>query len=452
MWYLSSLVSAITLYVLPFYYPSIFWWAIFFFPVPLFLYIAYNENSFLYGYLFGFFSLACHLQGVFRAVFYMGNGFWFYKALPFLFNITYHAFFAGLFFWISQYVIKGLKLEHNHFFKIIITFFALYGFIMYMDLVCLVPFGKCEGYFLMNPLVPLASFPSLLSVLLVPGRAFATFLVLFFSVCTTMFLLYNSYIFLLCLVSFFCMLLVLKNIVNHNIPVPTWYTKIAAIPIAFAPQYNLTFLTTQVADVIKKHLAAFPDTKLFIMPESSFYCEQLAMPTLSNLWGDKVVGKKVHVLAGAFRWKQDNYFNSMHWVYDGVLQKCFDKRHAMVLTERLPTILQFSFWQRIFFNNRSQITPSIKNKKYITIDDTCTFVPYICSELFFNYYPDDDYGNTPIVAICNDQLLSGYVARLMFLAAIFQSIAWQRTIVYVSFVHQAVILPNGDTIPLKKVA
>lgn len=451
MWYVSSLVSAVLLYAMPFYYPDTFWWVIFFFPIPLFIYAAYNTTSFLYGYLFGFFSLGCHLQGVFSAVFYMGNGFWLYKIFPFVFNVTYHAFFAGLFFWISNYVITAGKLYNNRFAKVIITCFALYTFIMYMDLVCLVPFGRCEGYFLMNPLVPLASFPSLLYVLLFTGRALGTFLVLFFSVCTAFVLIYALKFFVLWIFAFFFMLFLVKHTVVQYIPVPDWHTKIVAIPMAFAPTYNLTFLTTQVADIIQEHLFLHPKATLFIMPESSFYCEQLAMPALSNLWGQKFVGKKIHVLAGAFRWKKDHYFNSMHWVYDGVLQKCFDKKHAMVLTERLPAILQSSFWQRIFFNNRSQITPSVKNKKCITIDDTLTLVPYICSELFFNYYPDDTFGNTPIVAICNDQLLPKYVAHLMFLAAIFQSMAWQRTIVYVSFVYQKIILPNGNLVSLKKV-
>ncbi|RTL07455.1 hypothetical protein EKK58_01755 [Candidatus Dependentiae bacterium] len=304
----------------------------------------------------------------------------------------------------------------------------------------------------MSPLVPLGSFPPLLYLLLFFGRALAIFLVLFFSAATTIILIYSIQMCFFWIIHFCSILLLIKNSSNHQIIIPHWHTKIAAIPMAFAPQYNLTFLTMQVADVIKKHLVTFPEDTLFIMPESSFYCEQLAMPTLSNLWGHKVIGKKIHVLAGAFRWKKDYYFNSMHWVYDGVLQKCFDKRHAMVLTERLPDIIQSSFWQHIFFHNRSQITPSIKNKKYITIDDEFTLVPYICSELFFNYYPDDAFADMPIVAVCNDQLLAAYVARLMFLAAIFQAIAWQRTIVYVSFIYQAVILPNGSTIKLKKVA
>lgn len=78
-------------------------------------------------------------------------------------------------------------------------------------------------------------------------------------------------------------------------------------------------------------------------------------------------------------------------------------------------------------------------------------MPYICSELFFNYYPDDVYRDMPIVAVCNDRLLAPYVARLMFLGAVCQAIAWQRAIVYVSFLYQALILSNGKTVVLEKV-
>lgn len=444
-------MSAVLLYVLPFYYPKLIWWGVFVFPIPLFLYTASYSVSFLYGYLFGFFSLMLHLQGVFKAVFYMGQGGWFYKLLPFLFNVTYHAFFAGLFFWLGAYFCRIFNLHNKRFARIMFNCFALYAFIMYIDLFCLMPFGRCEGYFLMNPLVPLASVPPLLYVLLFLGRAVATFLVLLVSALTAMLLCVHVMALFLWLVSLGFLFFFIKNSFNYRVDESDWYKNIVAMPMAFAPQYNLTFLTSRVADIIKSHLAMHPETRLFIMPESSFYCEHLAMPALSTLWGHKIVGQKVHVLAGAFRWKDDRYFNSIHWVYDGVLQKCFDKRHAMVLTERLPSFLQYPFWQRLFFGNRSQITPSVKDKKYIMLDDNVKLVPYICSELFFNYYPDDSFQTMPIVAMCNDYLLLGYVADLMFLAAIFQAIAWQRTIVYVSFVYHAVILSNGDIVSLNKV-
>jgi apolipoprotein N-acyltransferase len=421
--------------------------------MPLFLYIAFYESSFIYGYLFGFFSLFLHLQGVFTAVFQMGQGASFYKLLPFLFNTLYHACFAGLVFWIAQRFILLCKIEKNYFLKIIVSCASLYAFVIYMDLFCLIPFGRCEGYFLMNPLVPLAQCPTLLYLIPSIGKVLTTFLIISIAASASILCIYHRKLALLLIMSVLLLLLFIWRydfIQMQDTVIPFWHAKIVTLPIAFVPKYNLTFLASSVSDILKTYVKNHQDVEVVIMPESSFYCEVLSMPALSSLWGEKVVGKKVHVLVGAFRWQHHDYFNSMHWVYDGKLQNCFDKKHAMVLTERLPTILQNSFWQKIFFSRQPQITPSKKEKELIRIDDSWSLVPYICSELFFNYFPDDTYHEVPIVAICNDRLLAPYVTRLMFLGAICQAIAWQRTIVYVSFLYQALILSNGKTIPLTR--
>jgi len=158
------------------------------------------------------------------------------------------------------------------------------------------------------------------------------------------------------------------------------------------------------------------------------------------------------VLAGAFRWEGDHFYNSVHWIYDGKLQNCFDKRHAMALTERLPSLFQFSFLKQSFFAKQPQVTPATKHKEIMHIDTEWSLVPYICSELFFNNYPDDNFGKAPIVAVCNDRLLAPYVAHLMFLAARCKATQWQRVIVYVSFLYQQVLMPSGHSAPLKRIS
>ena len=62
------------------------------------------------------------------------------------------------------------------------------------------------------------------------------------------------------------------------------------------------------------------------------------------------------------------------------------------------------------------------------------FIPYICSELFFNEWPDDDYTHAPIVAIINDTLLlDSYLQELLLLLARLKAVQWQRDILYVSY-------------------
>jgi hypothetical protein len=67
------------------------------------------------------------------------------------------------------------------------------------------------------------------------------------------------------------------------------------------------------------------------------------------------------------------------------------------------------------------------------------FIPYICSELFFNELPDDCCKNDPIIAVINDLLFPTYMQKLLVLLARFKAIQWQRDIVYVSYTQSLFI-------------
>jgi hypothetical protein len=132
------------------------------------------------------------------------------------------------------------------------------------------------------------------------------------------------------------------------------------------------------------------------------------------------------------------YRNSCYWIKHGILQQRFDKRHAMILVERIPQLCSANMLKNMYFNQMPEIVPSCNIRPCITLSDTLRVVPYLCSELFFNEYPDDHYDCT-ILLLANDTWTPArYIRHLMYLAVRFKAIQWQRTIIYVSYYYAVV--------------
>jgi hypothetical protein len=92
-------------------------------------------------------------------------------------------------------------------------------------------------------------------------------------------------------------------------------------------------------------------------------------------------------------------------------------------------------------------TIAVNDRLSLDLSDCVTCVPYICSELFFNEYPDDIYKNISVVALVNDTAFlrryASYISELLFLVARMKAIAWQRDIVYVSYSRSFFIDRSG---------
>jgi apolipoprotein N-acyltransferase len=187
-----------------------------------------------------------------------------------------------------------------------------------------------------------------------------------------------------------------------------------------------------------------------VLPESAFYSNHLNMPELTHYWNAEYLSKDVHIIVGAFRWHETLYHNSLHWIYNGELQCCFDKRHAMILTERVPSFFYCTWLRDLYFKKFPELTASQLKRPKLEINKHISVVPYICSELFFNEYPDDTYADTPILAISNDRWFTSYVNRLMYLNARLKAVQWQRPIIYVSFLYQVYIDTCGNVTSMSK--
>jgi apolipoprotein N-acyltransferase len=182
---------------------------------------------------------------------------------------------------------------------------------------------------------------------------------------------------------------------------------------------------------IKKLTATYPETSIIIMPESAL---DIIDHNILGKFHEAYLQKPLHLICGACHHQDQNYYNSLYWIHNGALQVRFDKKHVMLMTERLADWMNVDWLRKIYFKDDVSITRSCNERKLLQISESVAFVPYICSELFFNEYPDDCYHDKPIIAIVNDTLLiDSYMQDLLLLLAQFKAIQWQRHIVYVSY-------------------
>jgi hypothetical protein len=328
---------------------------------------------------------------------------------------------------------------------------ALWLFIIWTDWYSMWIFGIKEGYPLMHPLMLLAQKPALLCLLPCIGKQLLTIVFLCVPTSIVMMLWYKNYK----IVLFFCGAIAPWILcwwwgASVDMQQACWHKKVKTLPMmicstAKKPTGAIKIAANHLKNVVAQH----PETEIIIMPESAFNLNNFAdLNELLQWWNGDCIGKKIHLIFGASRWHEGCYYNSLHWVYNGVLQGCCDKRHAMLISERLPSWINGPMMQQLYFNQSCPIAISSCKREKLVLSECDEFVPYICSELFFNELPDDEHVNTAVIVIINDSLFSGsiwslYIQRLLILLARFRAIQWQRDIVYVSYAQSLFIDRHG---------
>lgn len=441
--WLLVVFSAI-LYTLPFLWSDILWWLIFIFPVPL-LYLTRTQNlSFIHGYVWGCIVFVLHLSGGIYIVAQLAHESWLIGVLLGVVMILYQALFPAIIFLCTTVIIRFFAVQ-SPMLRLCMWFVTLVFFIFWTDRYCLWVFGIKEGYPLMHPLLPLVQEPSLLILLPIIGKSMLTILFLLVPVSGVLLLWYQNYIaalFFVCAIIPWLLSYCLSTIQTKQ---PDWWYRVKSLPcMAYATVDNPVVTIKIVAYQLKKIIEKYPHTTVIVMPESAFNITDFEnRPALLELWNEYYLGKAVHLIFGTCRWKEGCYYNSLYWVHNGVLQECFDKKHAMLITERLSEWMNNGLIQQIYFKDGISITRSQNDRIKLPIEGII-FVPYICSELFFNELPDDNYGHVSIVAIVNDMLfLDSYIQQLLLLLARLRAIQWQRNIVYVSYGRSLCINTHG---------
>jgi apolipoprotein N-acyltransferase len=435
----SNLFLSAIVYVIPFWLSYHFWWLIFLFPIPL-LYIIRTQNlSFMHGYIWGCIVFALHLSGGIYLVADMAGESWPVGLILGIVMVLYQALVPAFLFWCTTRVITVFSIT-SPIARLLLWTAALWLFIIWVDWYSLSVFGVQEGYPLMHPLIVLANKPELLYLLPIIGKQLLTALFLLVPVSIVLLLWHGNYAALL----FMCAIALFMNFFL------IWGPRIGALAksgvintlpcMVCSTAQDPTVVIKIIGNQIKKMIAQYPNTEIIIMPESACNVSNFeSLSELLQLWNKDNVGKAVHIIFGASRWQNDHYYNSLHWVYDGTLQRCYDKKHAMLLSERLSPWMNNDFFKRMYFNERQPIATSLCERVQLVVSDDISFVPYICSELFFTELPDDMYENVPILAVINDLLFATYIQKLLVLLARFKAMQWQRDIIYVSYTQSLFI-------------
>lgn len=438
------LIFSAIFYAIPYTCKSLYW-LIFLFPVPL-LYLGCTQSlSFVRGYIWGFIVFLLHLRDGIVIVADLARDFWWFGILMGLGIVVYQALIPGILFCATTRVIEKFSIK-SLVSRLFLWICSLAVFIFWVDRYCLWIFGIPEGYPLMHPLIVLTHQGGLLLLLPVLGKQLLTILFLLVPGSFVLLLWYKNKksMFFFVIISGIWIMSWLIGFSQEK--QAYWYDCLKSLPyMVHCTSKNPEIIMKIVARHIRDIVTKFPCSSTIIMPESALNITDFEnKPELLRAWSEEHIGKPVNIIFGTCRMKNDHYYNSLHWVHNGVLQAFFDKKHAMLITEQLPHAVNYDFLRSIYFKEGISITRSCNDRMLLKLSDDIQFVPYICSELFFNEYPDDCYKNIPIMVIVNDTLLrDSFMQNLLLLLAQFRAIQWQREIIYVSYSRSVIIDKRG---------
>lgn len=433
--YFLLILSALT-YAMPFVFSDQLWWLVMLFPL-LFLYVALTEKlSFKEGFVWGAVAWPGLLHGALWGAFTMGSGPWLYRLVPMIFIFFYESITAGVWLWLSQKILTRFRIT-NLFQRTCFWVTSLALYLIWATEYQMIIFDRAEGYLLSQPLLLFSYYPPLLALLPQLGIMLMTFLFCATAGATVyLFLARTRNAFLLWFIFMAPWLLGMFIPVKKTTP-PKWLGKVERLTKTYYDTKNLKLVVWAITHEINKIVDKNPNVEMIVLPESAVYADKLPdHPELFNYWSTEYVGKPLHVLVGGYRWTDGKYRNSLYWIYDGKVQGYFDKRHAMTLTERMPSMFNFDFITKAYYNEFPTVTASDNERVAFKLLDT-ELIPYLCSETFFNRCPDDNTSST-ILSSCNDTWTScEYIKKLMYVGARFKAIQWQRDILYTTFLHGA---------------
>jgi len=425
MSFVYLIVSACT-YGAAFLYPTFFWWGTVVSMLLLMCIRTPASTFFWYGFAWATIAYSMHLAAVIVGIVRLAATPAIYASLPGFLLILYLALFTAFFWWygalIEQYICAQYRQPCE---AIRACWLSTYW--LCMTYLMLWPLGRCEGYLLLNPIIPLATHPSALTGL--PMLGVTGYTLLFCAYAGFCAYCMQTHKLLLLIGS---ALIIMACILMHNAPESDcMYPHIAHVPKSIPCTDEYSAACNLLHDYVA--IAAGNATNVCgaVLPESAVYPWELCAQSLLATYKS---GHDIHdYIIGSFYNDAGHYRNSCYWLHDGTLQVRFDKRHAMPLIERLPWFFKNSFFYNLFFATMPEIVPS-DNERPLMMLSKYAFVPYICSELFFNRLPDDAHDGVAIVALVNDRWCPyAYMQELMYLGAVVQAYAWQRDILYVAY-------------------
>jgi apolipoprotein N-acyltransferase len=438
---LCCILSSALLFSVGFLVPDYFWWTSLAFLIPVF-YVFYTQAYTLsstqysiYGFLWGLCAFGIHSGGIFYSVARMADTQPWYLPLLCLAAIVYLALYSSVWFGLSSLFIRLV-----YYSPLLITVSMLSITLMYffaLDQLVFWPLQRLEGYPLVHPLLPFSQYPQLL----MPLRFLDSFGMLAILVLIQAFFaqaLVTRSVYTLSIISVLLVLWLYTSLLSTPEQPPDWLSRIVVLAQAFYNPDNPQKTIGQVTKHLKIIQAHYPHARVFIMPESAlFLCNLLAQPDAITAYSAVLHPENTFITGGLYvphTTQQTKHYNTLYVLDSHGIRTHFCKRHAMIFTEQLSSFWNITPLHNLYYTKRPAITPAQNKRPVIQLMPQISVVPYICSELFFNYYPDDTFITLPILALCNDSwLIPQYAKKLMYLYAHFKALVWQRPIIYVAY-------------------
>lgn len=435
MWATAQARNALAAFFLilgPFFFPEQLWFLIFFFPLPFLLATAQKQYAFSTFYFWSLLLISIQSYGFLLGIFHLSSGPFIARLLPPLLLVGIYALYPAILFGLTQIGLRLVGSSCSLLVRLFVWTLSLWLTFLLLIQAGLWFTGSCEGYPLINPLLPLATQPGVLAYV-VPalGTELTLLLLLSFSVPMAYAILAKNKTALL-------------------------FTGILALPwlLSWAhAQAESQAIDAETCTLIKelrvvpgtwasfcKNAQELPkQTHYLLFPESA--CEEPF--ALGHLCDFAAQHPHCHIITGGFRDDHNTHRNTAFWLHE-TIQGFYDKRHAMPLTERIPPVCNFSMLRQAYFHTIAEVVPAHAPRPCWHLSDNVAVVPYICSELFFFSNPDDPY-HDPIVALCYDSWpAAAYARQLLLLTARYKAIAWQRDIIYAGYEFQALCTKKGQ--------
>lgn len=447
-WFLIGLSACF--YAIPFITSGHVWWLVLLFPVPLLYCVAMEEVPFVAGFVWGLLSLLLHGYGGMCVLAHMAHNGWVFGTLVGMCIVVYCALIIGILFWCGQWLIRTNK-WHDPWQRVMVCVGVVLLSLRWIDDYCFFVFGRLEGYPLIHPLLMCMHMPAVHVMMPIIGKHWMTLLFLLWGATAVLAVVYCTLPAAFCFVGMMIFWFAPALFVEQC-PILHDMRQFIALPMMTVCTAENEGAIKCLSGAIGKCIVDYPHAEVIIMPESAYTYDifnkknQHISPSANN------EGKSIHLIIGVVSFQDSCVYNRVYWMHNGIVMNHFDKRHTMLLSERLPWDL--SFLKKMYQSDGQKDVQPGKNKRILVDLSNGSYVPYICSELFFNAYPDDDYGNNPIIAIVNDSVFgeceAGYMQRLLALVAQSKAIAWQRDIVYVSYSRALFLGKDGCLMQLQQ--
>ena len=435
------LIFSALLYALAFIYSTWLWWLVFVYAIPLFYAASMYRLTAWHGLLWGSIFFTVQSAGVGVSLYHMATGPWYMCIVPGLLIVGYLTLFPVVLFGLLDYVARSIS--PSHVVTLILWTGGLCGMTSIIDWYCFIPLGTMQGYTIMNPLIPLVTYPQLLRLVPYLGVEVMMLLLLAVAATITACIIYRSYTAMCCALLVSLPWLIVLCLPMRHTQAPTWLSRIAVLPIVYPTLGNGAVAAQSLLHDLSSIVHQHPSVDIVIVPESALtglLIDQLCQ----RKWPERCA--QVHLIAGSNSWMNGRYCNCALWIKGGERKACFAKRRLIPPIEYMPRAC--SGLHSLYFSCNIAMEPSDNERPCFKLDATMHCVPYICSELFLSVAPDDTY-ESPLILLVHDAWCKAeYLVQCMYLCARFKAIAWQRDVVYASFFHAAWLSTTGDAIPL----